>query len=184
MAKGHRTRHQIPKPQIQTRSGLRQFQSGGLWHINFTLIDGEGPFKWPTESDHASLLLIWLMRLNQKCDRKSLEEGTLSHFKGTIHHSIPIGDCSEAAQQRISELQLERKWAQILSGNLMRLRYCLAPNSTERVWGHMEDPDEEAGTYESIFYPIWWDPNHDVQPDSNIGEFHGSCYTSNCLHPF
>lgn len=69
----------IPLPPIETRQGLRDFKVGRLWHINFTLLDMDGPFKWPTHSSESSNLFSLLAELNRRSDRRSLEVDISDH---------------------------------------------------------------------------------------------------------
>lgn len=160
---------------------LHKYAAGRPWHLNFSLLDFSGPYAWPSPDDpRARHLNCWLQKMNAETDRKHLEESQLSWRNKSTHHAVALERCHSDAQDRAAALQTEgAKWAQLVGDSLFSLRYCLAPYSTQRVLGVMID-DEDTSV--SIFYPLWWDPSHEIYANREDSYGTGSCYTSGCLH--
>lgn len=170
--RGNSSRFTIPAP---ARQGLADYPDGTPWHVNFSLVDTEGPYSWPTENPYGVLLPVWLHALNRSLDLPQLLRERVPHSNGSIHHAVPAAKCSKAAQDRLQNLVRKgsNSIEQIFSESLFSLRYCLAPDSKERVWGILED---------NVFYALWWDPNHEVDTHRPDARKKGNCYSAKCLH--
>lgn len=158
------------------RQGLDKHAAGTPWHLNFSLVDDDGPFAWPSHGVEGVLLPAWLHALNRKLDVPTLLRERIPNSDGSVHHSVSAERCSEPAQERLQDLLA--MWGKLMdqrfNESLFSLRYCLAPNSTQRVWGIFED--------DLIFYALWWDPNHDVYAFAPDDRATGNCLIAKCLH--
>jgi hypothetical protein len=117
------------------------------WRL--ALIDLDGPWAWakarPAEQGAIVSFLREMERLTWPEIRTQQAGG--HRRRGPKHKYIPMEHCASAAQSRLEELELED-----YEGSWFRFRL----SGTQRLWGIVED---------SLFYPVWWDPNHEVCPN-------------------
>jgi len=114
----------------------------------FSLLDHEHKDGWWWPDDPAEYLVIMrflgeMERLTWKQIRAQMTGG--NRRRGALHKDIPVGSLCVAAQERLIDLQLDDfdQMFRFRRGNLPRL------------WGVILD---------SVFYPIWWDPEHKICP--------------------
>lgn len=56
------------------------------------------------------------------------------------------------------------------------ISYCLESQDSRRIVGAFD-------LGRRIFYPLWWDPRHEVSGDDGRGERHAHCANDQCVHP-
>jgi hypothetical protein len=106
-----------------------------IWGTSY--VDLGGPWGWGRIAVGALRHVLEFMN--------NLEACRPGEVFGARHKLIPLGSLCSEAQSRLAELELDD-----LDG-LWELRV----SGRERIWGHRDD---------HVFYPIWWDPHHEVCP--------------------
>jgi len=163
-------RESVPRARVKSKS----FKPNEPWHLNFSLIDREGPFAWPAAGPQALTLPWWLQIMNSRFDRQEIFEAGAAHISGYMHHAVLLEDCTKSAQERLNALlKADNPTEQIFVDSIFSFRYCTAPHSTQRVWGIFD---------ENIYYVLWWDPGHGVFGGRRDVSGSGSCADHDCLH--
>jgi hypothetical protein len=115
------------------------------WRLALLDLEHAGSWSWQVGEVDLKKIVGFLTEMERltwsqvKAQITSSKRG--SHRK---HHAMPSEDLGREAQQRLREHQLE-------GFELFRFRL----GNNERLWGLIE---------KGVFYPVWWDPNHEVYP--------------------
>lgn len=108
-----------------------------VWGLSF--VDLDGPWGWNRVAGNALKRVLRFL-----CDLESMRPGEVF---GPKHKLIPVAKLAGDAQKRLQEIELDDLdglWELRLSGR-------------GRIWGHRK---------EHVFYPVWWDPEHEVCPST------------------
>lgn len=108
-----------------------------IWGTSF--VDLDGPWGWSKIEVNALAHVLKFLH--------NLEACLPVEVFGSKHKRIPLGSLCSEARKRLAELELDDFDA------LWELRV----TGQERIWGHRDD---------HVFYPIWWDPLHEVCPST------------------
>jgi DNA-binding TFAR19-related protein (PDSD5 family) len=115
------------------------------WRLSLLDLDHTGSWSWRIGEKDMRKILDFLKEMERKTWKQIKAE--LAHSKRSSHrkHHAMVTDtlCSEA-RKRIEALQLEGL-------DLFRFRL----GNMERLWGVIIG---------GVFYPVWWDPHHEVYP--------------------
>lgn len=115
------------------------------WRLSLLDLDHAGSWSWEIDEADLRKIVDFLTRMERHTwkEIKSQVTGSKSgsHRK---HHAMPSEDLCQEAQRRLREKQLE-------GFDLFRFRL----GNMERLWGFI---------YGGVFYPVWWDPDHQVYP--------------------
>jgi hypothetical protein len=106
-----------------------------IWGLSY--VDLEGPWGWSRIAVSALDRVLKFMH--------NLEGMRPTEIFGTKSKHIALDSLCPQAQQRLEAIELDD-----LDG-LWELRV----SGRERIWGHRQ---------KSVFYPVWWDPRHEVCP--------------------
>ncbi|MFB7831994.1 hypothetical protein [Streptomyces sp. NPDC056056] len=149
----------VPEGADRTPLRLRGVATAGelddqhpVWRL--TLLDREHAGSWSWSIDDATLtkiiaLLTEMERLTWREIRAQLTGGQLR--RGPKHKPIPLSSLCKEAQDRLQHLNLDDL------EELFRFR----TGNMERLWGVIK------GDSPRVFYPIWWDPLHQVCPSKD-----------------
>lgn len=109
----------------------------------------DGPWGWAAASERDLRgILAFLQEMERLTWQEIRQHQTGTTRRGPKHKYIPMGAVCAEAQGRIGELRLDDydgSWFRFRLGNM------------ERLWGVVEEDD-------GVFYPVWWDPRHEVCP--------------------
>jgi hypothetical protein len=108
-----------------------------IWGLSY--VDLIGPWGWSKVAVEALDHVLRFMH--------SLEAMRPGEVFGPRNKRVALGTLCPEARKRLEELELDDLDA------LWELRV----SGRERIWGHRDA---------NVFYPIWWDPRHEVCPSS------------------
>lgn len=116
------------------------------WRL--ALIDTEGPWAWSKADYKTQAKLLNFLREMEKLSWTEIrnQQAGGNRRRGQKHKYIPVDSCVPDAQRRLADLELDD-----YSDSWFRFR----TGARERLWGIVE---------KDIFYPVWWDPDHEVCP--------------------
>jgi len=120
------------------------------WRLSLLDLDHAGGWSWAVDEAALRKITAFLSEMERltwteiKAQMFNSKKG--SHKK---HHAMAPGDLCSEARNRLEALGLDDV------DELFRFRLGNEP----RLWGVIDD----AG----IFYPVWWDPEHQVYPMDN-----------------
>ena len=130
---------------------LRRMDEGGenrpVWR--FTLVDHGGDWGMDSISDMDLRTIYNFLREAEKKTWKALMAETYrsKNSAGARNKHVPMEACIPEAQERLRRVlkidDYNDSWFRFRLGNLPRL------------WGVLEEP---------VFYPVWWDRDHQVCP--------------------
>lgn len=132
----------LPRP-------LQGIVSGGkhpAWRLSLLDLEHDGRWSWNVTDAALRQIVAFLTQMERltwteiRAQLTGSRSG--SHRK---HHSIPLEALCSEAQRRLQELGLDE------FDELFRFRL----NNMTRLWGIVHD---------SVFYVLWWDPDHQVYP--------------------
>ena len=120
-----------------------------IWRL--TLLDQDHHEGWSWRIDEVTLqkIISFLTEMERLTWREVWDQQTGGQRRrGAKHKFIPVEHLCAPAQRRLEELGIV-EWDQ-----LFRFR----TGWKERLWGAMSEGSPR------VFYPIWWDPHHQICP--------------------
>lgn len=151
------------------------FASGTTWSLSFRLLDPFRNWSFPDRAEAKWNIFGWLIKLNQDYDLRELKNIALSNSEGTAHHWVGFDKLNSDALGRVKYLQSRPEYFEIIEDRLFSMRYCYRPNSPERLIGTV---------FNHVYYPIWWDANHEVYGATRKANTAGICESYSCIHPW
>ena len=115
--------------------------------ISFQYVDRDSAqsWVWPTGAAIADVV-NFLVDISSTNWSELLNQSTGSLRRRRKHHPMPFDGVCKDARDRVLKLHLDEKFDEFF-----RFR----ADGEGRLWGF-----EQSGT----FYPLWWDPEHQVVP--------------------
>lgn len=154
---------------------LRTEAAEQSWSVEWSLVDREGPFPWPQGTDPAyAILAVVLARLNE-LPFGDLGSRSRSSTSSAAHM---LTDLSPTARCRWEQLFEQHGFDRDPYGSVdpFTISYCLESQDSRRIVGAF---DARSRT----FYPLWWDPRHEVSGNDGRGEQRADCRNAACVHP-
>ncbi|HEV8065977.1 MAG TPA: hypothetical protein VGP46_14140 [Acidimicrobiales bacterium] len=131
-------------PVVLTRAGDYS-QSHPTWRVSRLDLEHD---RWGWHNLNVTgvvKVLEFLKQMEQLTWREIQAQQTGTSRRGALHKYVPLESLCGAAQDRLTELNADD------GSDLFRFRLGNMP----RLWGLVE---------EATFYPLWWDPRHEVCP--------------------
>jgi hypothetical protein len=140
-------RKEVPRPE---RLHSLADTAGGKhpkWRLALLDLDHAGSWSWAVDEDALKEIVAFLSEM-EKLTWTEIRAQMFNSKKGSHrkHHSMAPELLCPDAQRRLSVLRLDDV------DEIFRFRLGNKP----RLWGVIDD--------DGIFYPVWWDPDHEVYP--------------------
>lgn len=118
------------------------------WRLALLDLEHNGSWSWDVGEDDLKKIIAFLTEM-ERLTWREVKAQMFNSKRGRHrkHHPMGFDSLCKEAQQRLRARQLE-------GFDLFRFRL----GNEERLWGLM---------YDGVFYPVWWDPLHQVYPLDN-----------------
>lgn len=122
-----------------------------MWRLQLLDHEYDGEWSWRKIDEATTMKIVKFLCEMERLTWQQIwdQRAHSKHRDGPKHKSIPVDSIVKAAQDRLTELNLDDH------DELFRFRL----GNMERLWGLLLN---EGGA--RIFYPIWWDPDHLICP--------------------
>ncbi len=104
-------------------------------------------FHFDLSGDHAVKLIKFLAEMTKLTWSQVWAQETGGRNRHKKHHVQAVDTLCKEAQDRFATLRLGETFGE----DMFRFRL----DSGGRLWGCVRD---------GVFYPVWWDPDHEVYP--------------------
>lgn len=142
------TKGAVPKRLAQFANSCPQLDSRPSWRFSLADTATDSPWVWGGFDEACAVKIFKLAVEMEKLAWREVQSQNTGGAKGGLRNkAIPVENLSSEAQNRLVALNLDDV------DELFRFRL----GNLERLWGiRLGDP--------WVFYPLWWDPNHQVCP--------------------
>jgi hypothetical protein len=147
-------RKEIPDPALLPRGllGIADAPDTGnpdgahpSWRLALLDLEHDGSWSWKIGEGDLKKIIAFLTEMERLTWAQVKAQMTGGKRAGhRTHHSMLFDSLCPEAKRRLRECQLE-------GFDLFRFRL----SQHERLWGVI---------YDEVFYPVWWDANHEVYP--------------------
>lgn len=142
------TKGAVPKRLAQFANSCPQLDSRPSWRFSLADTATDSPWVWGGFDEACAVKIFKLAVEMEKLAWHEIQSQNTGGARGGLRNkAIPVENLSSEAQNRLVALNLDDV------DELFRFRL----GNLERLWGiRLGDP--------WVFYPLWWDPNHQVCP--------------------